>query len=184
MNALLASLHRFVQHTLSLCEDKLLRTEVDLDWRSDCEVRVEGDLSLWKPCPQHPAVNFAGLANAVDAQIHSDIVTYYSAFWSGSLAARSKEGFLSLIQLWNQDDFDRLIANLIGHYLHQKKQKRAFSVFFATTEPNSELFLSIDNQTGRILLEEPGRAPIKQVATDLTTFINRLAPVLRRPEIF
>lgn len=156
----------------------------DPEWRSECELENDGDTVFWRPVIQHPAVNFDGLANAVEAPIHPDICAYFGSFWCGSLEARADDGHVSLIQLWNTEDFDRLIANLIGHLMAKQKQRQPFTVFFATTEPDSELFLSIDNASGKVLLEEPGRPPLRSVADTLPAFIDSLTPVAAPPRIY
>jgi|TARA_B110000196_G_scaffold235905_1_gene204384 SecY interacting protein Syd len=146
--------------------------------------RCVDDNKQWRPVPQSTPVDFRGLANALETEIHPDICTFYSSFWSGSLETTSQEGQVSLIQMWNQDDFDRLIENFIGHALMKRQQKLPLTLFFATTEPDSELFLSLDNATGEVLLEEPARPPKKIVDNDLSTFLNRLTPVLGSPDIY
>ena len=77
-----------------------------------------------------------------------------------------------------------MIANLIGHLLAKQRLKQPFTVFFANTEPDSELFLSIDNQTGAIMLEEPGKPALRQVETDIATFLARLEPKIRPSDIY
>jgi SecY interacting protein Syd len=100
------------------------------------------------------------------------------------LETKSQEGPLSLIQLWNQSDFDRLIENLIGHLMAKQQARQPFTVFFATTDPDSELFLSVDNDTGKVLLEEPGKPPIREVESDLACFLDRLEAVTNSPGIY
>jgi SecY interacting protein Syd len=148
--------------------------EFDSDWRSMCEINHVDDVTQWNPCPQSTPVNFAGLANAADAAIHPDIQAFYRSYWSANLQLKSREGPVNLIQLWNQADFDRLVENLVGHLFQKRRSRQPFTVFFATTDPDTELFLSIDNETGKILLEEPGKPPIREVDTDIICFLNRL----------
>ncbi|HIG39966.1 MAG: SecY-interacting protein Syd [bacterium] len=148
--------------------------DFDPDWRSECEISTVGDSTHWKPSLQSSSLNFSGLANAAEADIHPDIQAYYGSYWSGGLKLKSREGPVDLIQLWNSADFDRLIENLVGHLFMKQRAKQSFTVFFATTEPDSELFLSIDNESGKILLEEPGQTPIRELDTDITSFLNRL----------
>jgi SecY interacting protein Syd len=163
---------------LSLTPDGYFTT--DLDEKSPCV----NNNRQWRPVPQSTPVDFRGLANALKTEVHPDICTFYGSFWSGPLETTSEEGQVSLIQLWNPDDFDRLIENLIGHALVKRQRKQPLTLFFATTETDSELFLSIDNKTGEILLEEPAKPPIKIVENDLNTFLNRLTPVLASPDIY
>jgi SecY interacting protein Syd len=49
-------------------------------------------------------------------------------------------------------------------------------VFFACTEPESDLFLAVDNTSGAVMLERPGYKPIRQVAPSLAAFIATLEP--------
>lgn len=173
-----------VDRTLLLYENRMLCSPFDPDWRSPCEIQQAGSLTYWRPVSQQPKVDFSGLENALEIPIHPDIQGFYRAFWSGTLETDSQEGRVSLIQLWNTEDFDRLIANLIGHALNKQRSRSGFTAFFATTEPESELFLSIDNDTGAILLEEPGQPPIREVETDIATFLSRLEPQRREPDLY
>ena len=174
----------FVERTLGITENGVIAAPFDPDWRSPCERYQDQDHTWWSPVPQSPGVDFAGLEHALELTLHPDIRSYYTCFWSGTLEADSEEGPVSLIQLWNPDDFERLVANLIGHALNTRRARSPFTVFFANTDPDSELFLSIDNESGRILLEEPGRAPIREVDGSLTSFLNRLTPSSRTSDLF
>ncbi|MBT3428149.1 MAG: SecY-interacting protein Syd [Gammaproteobacteria bacterium] len=159
------------------------RTPAD-EWVSPCETSRDQDWVYWQPVAQDPPVSFRGLENAIEAPIHPDISAFYSSFWSGPIETASQEGHVSLIQLWNEDDFERLVGNLVGHYLEQRRANRNFTVFFATTEPDSELFLSIDNSSGVVFLEEPGQPPLRVIDTDLTGFLNRLEAIDSDPAIY
>jgi SecY interacting protein Syd len=170
--------------TLALTESGTLTSPYDAEWRSPSEQFQSGLVTHWHPVPQETPVNFDGLANAVEAPIHPDIQAYYGSYWSGTLEANSDEGQVSLIQLWNTEDFDRLIANLIGHALMKMKAGLPFTVFFANTDPDTEYFLSIENESGQILLEEPGKPPLRVVDEDIHTFLGRLTPELREPDIY
>ena len=178
------ALKDLITRALDLTDNNALSAAYDEQWRSPCEIERIGDLTLWRPVAQSPPVSFDGLANALETEIHPDICAYYSSYWSGTLEASSEEGRVSLIQLWNEDDFERLIANLIGHALAKYKAKSGFSVFIATTEPESELFLSIDNTSGEVLLEEPGKAPLQTVDSSIHNFLSRLTPQIRQPDIY
>ena len=108
--------------------------------------------------------------------MHPDIKAYYGAYWSAGLEAEAVDGHVSLLFLWNLDDVARLNENLIGHAMAKQRAKSSMSVFFACTEPDSELFLSVDNATGAVLLEKPGYPPVREVADDLASFITTLVP--------
>jgi len=154
----------------------------DAQWRSPCEVGepfagAGGDLQIeWRPVRRAFADDFAGLERALEQPIHPDIRAYYGAFWSGGLEATAADGHVSLILLWNPADAERLIENLIGHALAKRRARAPFTVFFACTEPESELFLSVDNATGQVVVEAPGSKPLRTVAPSLTVFLRGLVP--------
>lgn len=177
-------LAKLVNQALALTDDHCFRSEYDDEWLSPCELTQVGTESLWRPISQSPMVDFSGLANAVESPIHPSIQAFYQAYWAGTIETISSEGQVSLIQLWNEEDFERLIGNLIGHYMSKKRIREPFTVFFATTEPDSEYFLSVDNSDGKVLLEEPGNPPLRVVEENLHTFLARLTPVNRQPDIY
>ena len=179
-----AALSGLFQDALDISGQDSFSTSFDPSFRSECEIHQQGDDTLWRPQPQFPIVDFSGLGNAVGSPIHPDICAYYGSYWAGTLESTSEEGHVSLLQLWNQDDFDRLIGNLIGHFMAKQKMKQSFTVFFANTEPDSEFFLCIYNVSGQVLLEEPAKAPLRVVEQDLTTFLKRLTPIATQSGIY
>ena len=167
-------------------------TEIfDPQWRSPCECGEPffDDRGVqripWQPLRRHPDCDdFAGLEHALELTVHQDIKDYYAAYWSAGLEADAPQGPVSLILLWNPDDVDRLIENLLGHALAKRKSRSPFSVFFACTAADSELFLSVDNASGEVLLEKPGYKPLEVVASSLAEFLGQLTPASpqRHPE--
>lgn len=162
-------------------------TEIfDPQWRSSCETGAPytDDAGIervpWQPLARGLDTtvrhDFAGLENALEVAIHPDIKAYYGSYWSGGLEAEAPQGHVSLILLWNPEDAERLIANLIGHAMAKQRNRMPLSVFFACTEVDSELFLSVQNDTGQILLEKPGHKPVDVVAENLAAFIETLVP--------
>ena len=182
------ALAEFMEHTQKAYPD--LRAPYDPDWRSPCEIGEpfetnEGELINWQPTPRNPdaaATDFAPLERALEITIHRDIKAYWGAYWAAGLEAESVDGHVSLLFPWNPEDIERLNENLIGHALAKKVGKgQPMSIFFACTEPDSELFLSVDNETGAVLLEKPGFKPIREVAPDLASFLATLVP--RPPQL-
>lgn len=154
----------------------------DPEWRSPCEVgqpytdAAGLEVVAWQPIRRAFADDFAGLERALERPIHPDIKAYYGSFWSGGLEATAAEGHVSLILLWNPADAERLIENLIGHSLAKRRARAPFTVFFACTELDSELFLSVDNDSGEVVLEAPGAKPMRRVAPSLTVFLRGIEP--------
>jgi len=171
----------------------MLTDPFDPEWRSPCELgepRRHPDSGLevqWQPLAREHSTAmhlFDPLERALETSVHPDIKTFYSSYYSGGLETDSPEGPVSLLQLWNDADGERLIENLLGHYLGQKRIRSSFSVFFALTETDSDLFLTVENNTGHVLLERPGRRPIRTIANSLAEFLATLtpAPPERHPE--
>jgi len=156
----------------------------DPEWRSPCEIGEPFPLEgrngeqqiAWRPLRRAFADDFAGLERALEQPIHPDVKAYYGAFWSGGLEATAADGHVSLILLWNPADAERLIENLIGHSIAKRRARAPFTVFFACTEPESDLFLSVDNASGQVMLEAPGAKPLRTVAPSLTVFLRGLVP--------
>ena len=161
----------------------LLTIEHDPEWPSPCELGqafedADGNSVIaWQPVKRHLSEDdFAGLENALEMPIHPDVKTHYGTYWSANLEAEAPDGHVSLLYLWNPTDAERLIENLIGHAVSCRHNRTPFSVFFACTETDSDLFLTINNTTGQIQLEEPGKAPLRVVSENLQSFMNQLVP--------
>ena len=181
--ALVETLDAFIEQYIDT--NPLLVDVHDPRWRSACEVSQPYrdsngvDHIDWQPLKRTHATtpnDFTGLERALDLEIHEDLKSYYGRYWSGGLEAKAEQGHVSLLFLWNEDDVVRLTENLVGHALAKRRSKSAFSVFFACTEEDSELFLSVENHSGRVVLERPGYKPLRTVAECLDEFLNGLVP--------
>jgi len=175
------SLDEFIAQSMARQEqeqDRLPLTLFDKDWPSGCyqgEPNNNGLVS-WKPVrqSQHTQQMFKRLEEALGYKIHPDIKIWYSQYWSDPLPASCSEGDLSLLFVWNEADCERLRSNLVGHLLNKQKLKHRPTLFFACTEPDGNQFLSIDNETGEVWLEEPGKQPQRKLANSLSDFITDL----------
>lgn len=156
----------------------------DPEWRSRCEQgapwRDEDGVQRvnWAPFlrPPEPLSALAGLGRALDLTLHPDVEAYYARWWSGGLDARASFGLVRLILLWNEDDAERLVENLLGHALLQRHRRIPFTVFVATVEPDDGTFISVENETGRVLLERAGERPLRTLAVSLAEFLAGLEP--------
>ncbi|NCF81053.1 MAG: SecY-interacting protein, partial [Proteobacteria bacterium] len=109
-------------------------------------------------------------------EIHPDIKSFYGSYWGGPIELEADEGGVTLIQVWNDDDFDRLVENLLGHAMAKQRIKAPLTIFIALTD-EEEYVLSVDNETGCVVLEEPGSIPTREVSPSLAEFLDRLRPV-------
>ena len=150
----------------------------DENWPSLCYVHSsDKETVAWRPTRQLNSHDmFQRLSNALEEEIHPDIANFYSRYWSDPLPATSEDGDLSLIQVWNEEDLERLRGNLVGHALAKRKQKRPLTFFIACPEPDENVFISVDNYSGEVLLEAPGKPPIRKLANNIAEFIDGLTP--------
>jgi SecY interacting protein Syd len=157
-----------------------LLIEFDKDWPSLCyqsgaKTDSTEPLVQWAPVKQTGQDMFSRLEQALNTKVHPDIITFYTSYWANHLQASSPDGDLELLQIWNQEDMERLRSNLIGHALDKKKRKQALSFFFAITIPDDGM-LSLNNDTGEIWYELPGKKPVRKIADSLAEFISSLQP--------
>ena len=160
-----------------------LHTEYDSEWPSVCEVGQHwidsyGNAQIeWQPTQRStPSADFTKFEEALGFELHPDIKTYYSRYWGANVQAHAPDGDLTLLFLWNEADLDLLIENLIGHVVACRNNKTPFAVFFAVAEPDTDYFLTVNNETGQVQLEEPGKKPLQVVAHSLAEFLNALEP--------
>jgi len=149
-------------------------------WQSPCllEQNSEGEPTPWRPIAINQPIDlFERLASALECEIHPDIVTYYTAYWSDPIYADHANGELSLLFAWNEDELERLRANLIGHALTKQRMRQPLTLFFACTEPDADEFISLMNNDGSVWLELPGKKPLRKLAESMTEFLTQLTPL-------
>ncbi|MFW1677205.1 SecY-interacting protein Syd [Pontibacter sp. JAM-7] len=172
------ALDRFM-HDLRQLQPEAPRQPYSAEWLSDCyqQHAADGVSVGWRPTLQAEKHDmFQRLSEALEEPIHPDIVSYYGRYWSDPLPARRGEDQLTLLQVWNPADLERLRENLIGHALNKRRAKASLTLFFACVEPNSEWFISLDNTNGNVLLEAPGKPAIRELSDSLPDFLNSLTP--------
>ncbi|MCL6271426.1 SecY-interacting protein [Sansalvadorimonas sp. 2012CJ34-2] len=176
------TLHSFQSKFLKQYQERhhsLPEIEHDQEWCSPCE-QFEADngaLVTWKPTPCSDDLAFDNMEHALGFELHLDIKAFYASFYSGNLSAKTVDGELELLQVWNQDDFTRLQENLLGHIMMKQKKKQAVTLFLAVTD-HDDIIISMQNDTGEIWAESVGKEPHKFLAQDLASFIDQLTPVV------
>jgi len=155
------------------------RQPFDPAWPSPCQL---GDADRdgfieWLPVRRDIRADFTDLERALEQRLHPDLAVFLGTYYADVIEGRTAEGGVHLVQVWNDADFDRLVENLLGHALGKFRRREPLTVFFATTDED-ECFLSVDNESGAVLLEIPGHPPIREVAAELAAFLDRVEPVL------
>ncbi len=90
---------------------RLPQIAYDPQWPSPCyqQTATAGEPVSWQPVRQQQLPDlFQGLAHALETEIHPDIVSYYSRYWSDPLPASFNGDRLSLLFVWNDEDYERL----------------------------------------------------------------------------
>jgi SecY interacting protein Syd len=179
MSAVTAQLTRLFDEFKTECKQQGNPTLlVEEDWLSPAllpgyEVDQESE---WLPSPINNSTldMFERLSEALEIEIPQSIIDYYTSYWSQPILATHTEGELSLIFVWNPEDLERLRENLIGHALNKRRLRQNISFFFATTEPDGDQILSVESDTGRVLLEKPGQKKFSVIAEDLESFLSQV----------
>ncbi|AWL12626.1 Protein Syd [Saliniradius amylolyticus] len=154
-----------------------LVTDYDPQWTSPC-LQGEPDANgrvCWQPVRQSPPLGFSDCEAALELSFHPDIKTFYGRYWSQGLNAVTDRGPLQLLQLWNEDDGTHLQQNLIGHVLMKRRLRQPETLFIAVTD-DDDMMISIDNQSGAVMLEPVGIEPREQLAPSLAEFLYQLQP--------
>lgn len=166
-------------------------TEFDHDWVSPCleinklEINNSntpteiGEQIYWQPTKQLGGIGLDDLAKALEIEINAELVTYFTRYWSDNLNASTQRGNLQLLLPWNQQDFEHLQQNLIGHVLMKRRLRQPDTFFIAVTD-EEDFIISVDNASGNVMLEQVGVEPTDILATNLAEFLNMLTPEISK----
>lgn len=158
-------------------ENKGLLTIYSNDWQSPCieQPANDGDFVSWRPAKRSLAGDFKNLEHALDLAIPTSIQEFYGRYFSLDLNASCSEGDLTLLQTWNDFDYERVQKNLIAHVLMKRRLKQSETLFFALTDIE-DIIVSIDVKSEQVVVERVGQPPHKVLAESLSQFIVSLNP--------
>lgn len=174
--AIEASLDRFMAQ---LEQAGPLMAEYEPDWPTPCVTDAPDaeNQVQWQPVRQEPPASFTNVEEALGITLNAQLCTFFSRYYAMNLPASAAQGPCELLQAINADDVARLQENLIGHVLMKRRLKQPETLFFGLTDQD-ELILSVDNQTGQVLLERVGKADTEVLAADLASFLDSLTPAV------
>jgi len=177
---LVEALTDFVNRYLSAYKEKydhLPLIEHDDEWPSPCidSVYKAGEVDHWQPVVCKESLSFDNVDTALEFDLHPDIKTLFTTFYSDTLDASCEHGDLSLLLLWSEPDFARLQENIIGHIVMKRRLKQETTVFFGLTD-EEDLILSLKNDSGEVWVERVGKEPHKKLSNSLAEFISTLTP--------
>lgn len=176
-----SALQRFVSEYVSLYQSKQkpMVIQYDSNWPSPC-YQSKGDNDewvAWQPVRQDHVMSLTDFENALDIKMNPQLIEYFTCFWSDNLNAQTSRGNLQLLFPWNEQDFDRLLQNLVAHVMMKRRLKQKDTLFFAVTDED-DFIISVDNQSGKVMLEQVGMEPQEVLADSLLAFIEQLTPRL------
>lgn len=171
-------LDKFIHRYCAAAEEQGgLQVEYDREWPSDCiqNSPESGEMALWKPILQTNTSNFQAMYDALELTISDEFESLFTRYWSDHLGAITEQGKMTLLQVWNQDDFERLQQNLIGHVLMKRRLKQPETLFFGVTD-QEDFIISLEHHSGHVVVEQVGKKPHLKLADSLVEFINKLEP--------
>lgn len=150
--------------------------EFDPEWPSPCVATRHSaeDEVEWHAVPMTSAPDFTGIEAELGAKIHPDVKDFYGSFWSGPVESEHLGQYVYLRGVWNQESLDSIFSDIVSHVISRRQELEGLpdSIFVAGTE--SDLFFSVSNVTGEVMLEEPGYPPLRSVAPSLSDFLKQL----------
>jgi SecY interacting protein Syd len=164
----------------STANNRGLLTEWDAQWPSPCIDEpalavADGDIIDWLPHRRGDLGTMANLATALDIVIPQSFEALVGRYYSLDLNALHPRGPVTLLQAWNENDYDRLQKNLIAHVLMKRRLKQPDTLFFALTDED-DFIISLEVQTQHVVLEPVGK-PAKEILSEsLPAFIAALTP--------
>jgi SecY interacting protein Syd len=155
--------------------------EFDPDWDSPCffynEDSVEASYRSWCPVKRAEKISFSNIETALNIELDPQIAEFFGAYFSDHMAASYQDEVIELVQVWSEEDFERLQENMIAHLMMKKTLKQSPTLFIASCEDDMEI-IALDNVTGEVVRELLGKDKAEVLAPDLASFLNALHPII------
>lgn len=141
---------------------------------------ASGDAVHWSAVKREEIARFDNVEAALEIRLSPEINAYYGSHFSAPLLFDSRWGEGELLQVWNQNDFEYLQQNIIGHLMMKKKLKQAPTWFIGVLGEGDKM-LTVDNCDGSVWIEIPGEEPSEKLAESINEFISALTARVAPP---
>jgi SecY interacting protein Syd len=150
--------------------------EYDPEWPSPCEIQssMKDNMIGWQPVAMEKNEGLEAVERGIEISLHPDIHQFYASYFNGDIAALHNGNQLWLLQAWNEQDFEVLQQNILGHLITKRRLKQSPTIFIAVTD-EPDLNIVIKNQDGSVWLEYVGKEPHKLLADSLSLFLQSLS---------
>lgn len=143
---------------------------------SPCVQQTVGEEVWWLPQPFTLAKNLENIERALDLRLQPAVIAWYTSQFAGDMEVLIDGQPCTLLQVWSEEDFERVQENLIGHLVMKRRLKQPPTLFIATTQSEQEI-VSVCNLTGNVILEKLGKKEHPVLAATLEEFLGSLSVI-------
>jgi SecY interacting protein Syd len=105
--------------------------------------------------------------------LHPDAGAFYGSWWSGEVELRYEGEATRPTTVWNEEELEEVWARLRDH-LESQRQAGMPCRTVPIAGSDSDRYFALNNETGEVVLEEPGHPPLRVVAPSLVQFLASL----------
>ena len=142
---------------------------------SPCLLSTHENGITWQPQPFTLPKHLDAVAKGVDLVVQPSVIAFYTTQFAAEMPASFDGTRLTLLQVWNSEDFILLQQNLVAHLVMKRRLKHSPTLFIATTDDDSTI-VSVDNLNGNVILETLGKKKSELLAPSLGDFLQALQP--------
>ena len=178
MTSIDKALALFSQRYVAQCQQQFGHLPADADLvglASPCISETTEECVYWQPMVREEKGDFSNVERAIELTLHADVIEFYGSQYCADMPAQWHGQSLTLLQVWSDEDFERLQENILGHLVMQRRLKQKPTVFIAAAEDELQV-ISLCNLTGQVLLETLGTNKREVLAPSLDLFLSQLQP--------